>query len=70
MLLELQHFSKPQKTDFIERAEVEIAEVLRKRWTRSPVRDTSMFQPKLNVLDDESLLLDHSLKGAISGTGY
>lgn len=33
MLPEIQHFAKPQKTNFIERFEVEIHAVLRKRWT-------------------------------------
>lgn len=55
MLLKLQHFSKLRKADFIKRAEVKIPE--------SPVRDGSLFQPKLNVLDDESLLLDRLIEG-------
>lgn len=68
MIPTLQSFAKPRKSGFIERSEVEVAEVLQKRWTRSPVKDGAMFQPKLNVLDDESLLLDRPLKG--SNLGY
>ena len=63
----LQSFAKPPKAGFIERSEVEIPEVHQKRWTRSPIKDGCMFQPKLNVLDDESLLLDRPFEGGNLG---
>lgn len=46
---------------------MEVPEVLRKRWFQSPVRDGEVFQPKLNVLDKESLLLDRPLEGGNLG---
>ena len=58
----LEHFATLRKADFLERSRVEVLEVLKKRWSRSPVRDGEVFQPKFNVLDDESLLLDRPLE--------
>lgn len=50
----LESFAKPRKVDYLERSRLELPEVLRKRWSRSLVTDGKMFQPKLNILDDES----------------
>lgn len=63
----LEHFSKPRKVGFLERSRIAVPEVLKKRWCRSPVKDGEVFQPKLNVLDDESLLLDCPLEGGNLG---
>lgn len=63
----MEHFAKPRKHGLIERSQVEVPEVLCKRWSRSLVRDVELFQPKLKVLDDESLLLDCPLEGGNMG---
>ena len=63
MVPELESFAKPRKVGYMERSRLELPEVLRKRWSWSPIKDGEMFQPKLNVLDDESLLLDRPLEG-------
>lgn len=67
MLPKLQPFTKPRNPGFIERFEVAILEVIRKRWTRSRIKDGFMFQPKRNVMDDESLELDRPLEGGNLG---
>lgn len=67
MLLALPPFTKPRKPGYIERSNVEIHDVLRKRLTQSLVKNGSMFHPKLNVLDNKSLLLDHPLEGGNLG---
>lgn len=68
MIPEFEHFSQLQKFDFTEQSRLGVPEVLRKRWTRSPVRGGELFQHKLNVLEDESLLLDCPEVG--SNLGY
>lgn len=59
----LEAFAKPQKAGYLERSLLEVSEILRKRWSHSPVKDGEKFEPKLNVLDDEYLLLDRPLEG-------
>ena len=63
----LEPFSKPRIVGYLERSWLELPEVLKMRWSRSPVKDGEKFEPKLNVLDDESLLLDHPLEGGNLG---
>lgn len=63
----LEHFARPRKVGFLEHSKLAVPEVLKKRWCRSPVKDDELFQHKLNVLDDESLLLDRPLEGGNLG---
>ena len=63
----LEPFAKPRKQGFLERTRMDLPDVLKKRWTRSPVKNGEKFDPKLNVLDDESLLLDRPLEGGNLG---
>ena len=51
----------------MERSRLEIPEVLKKRWSRSPVMGVKKFEPKLTILDDESLLPDRPLEGGNLG---
>lgn len=67
MIPTLQAFAKLRKPGYLERSEVPVPEPVQKRWARSPVKGESFFQPKLNVLDDESLLLDCPLEGGNLG---
>ena len=67
MLPALESFAKPGKVGYLERSQLKVPEVLKKRWSRSPVKDGEKFEPKLNVLDDESLLLDRPLEGGNLG---
>lgn len=67
IILELEHFTQLRESGFIEQSKVDIPEILQKRWSRSLFRDGELFQPKLNVLDDEYLLLDCPLKSGNLG---
>ncbi|XP_048492827.1 uncharacterized protein LOC125493478 [Beta vulgaris subsp. vulgaris] len=63
----LESFAKPRKVGFLERNRIDLPEILTKRWTRLPVKNGEKFDPKLNILDDESLLLDRPLEGGNLG---
>lgn len=67
MIPALRAFAKLRKSGFLERSEVPVPESLKKRWSRSAVKDNTIFQPRLNVLDDESLLLDRPSEGGNLG---
>lgn len=56
-----------KEVGFLKCSKVEVPDTLQKRWTCYPVKDGSMFLPKLNILDDESLSLDCPLEGGNLG---
>lgn len=67
MVPRLESFAKPRKVDNLERSRLELPELLKMRWS-SLVKDGEKFEPKLNILDDESLLLDRPLEGGNLGS--
>ncbi|XP_048500845.1 uncharacterized protein LOC109134998 [Beta vulgaris subsp. vulgaris] len=66
MVPRLESFAKPRKVGYLERSRLELPELLKMHWS-SPVKDGEKFEPKLNILDDESLLLDRPLEGGNLG---